>query len=665
VTRAPQREEEGAEPAGTVPSGGFGLQRPVGATKRLGYQPALDGLRALAVVLVMMHHDNAGRATDHGLVQGGYIGVDIFFVLSGFLITSILLSDHSKTGKTVSGRFWLRRARRLLPPFVVLMVLISIYAVVASPNTGMSDIRGQAIATLLYFENWWVIAGHGGLVPLSQTWSLSIEEQWYLVWPFMLAGLLWVARGSRRALLACVLGCACLSAMVMAFSYSAANYSRVYNGTDTRAWQLLAGAALAVALAGRPQLQGKAARAWVEVVGIVGLVAIFVSAANMDAADAWLYPYGLLVVTLGAVAVIAASIQDGSPVLRRVLGWKPFVALGVISYGVYLYHLVVYSVLTESRTDIGGFELTLVRFAVTFAIATASYWLVEKPIRHGVPWTPVKLGGAAVTVAAAVAVVISATVTPPRPKLSQVAKPLSKLRATAPAGSTRVLIAGDGLAFGMSYRIKNPIDIDGVRGASASMIGCGIASGAVLINKVVSPRQPCPFLWSELYRDAVSAFQPQVTMLMVGQGEIFDRKIDKRVLRVGTPEMAQYLTAQLERARKVLTARGAPMFLATVPCVDPPSSTQPNLAKVERDSRRTAWVNGVWHAFAAEHPSDVRIFDLASLACPGGNARMPVGGVDLRPDGANLSAEGVRYVWKQLAAPAIASVRPTAEAAGR
>ena len=214
---------------------------------RMQHQPALDGLRGAAVAGVLLFHA--------GHLRGGYLGVDAFFVLSGFLITSLLLAEGARTGTVALGAFWARRARRLLPALLAVLAFVAVYSLVVASAAERTTIRGDGLATLGYFANWRAIfsgtdywALFGSPSPLEHTWSLAIEEQFYLVWPLLLVAI----TAAPRRVLALAGGLAIASFVWMQVLYDPASPSRVYFGTDTRLASILIGAALAawVALTG-------------------------------------------------------------------------------------------------------------------------------------------------------------------------------------------------------------------------------------------------------------------------------------------------------------------------------------------------------------------------------------------------------------------------------
>ena len=280
---------------------------------RLGHEPALDGLRGLAVVGVLVFHG--------GYLQGGYLGVDAFFVLSGFLITSLLLVEATGSGGVSLGRFWARRAWRLLPALACVLGFVALYAAVWAQPNELATIRGDAIATLLYVANWHQIATSNDYFvlfrspsPLDHTWSLAIEEQFYVVWPLVIWLVVRARRGSnlaRRVLGVCC-GLAVASVVWAQIAYRWWGATRVYYGTDTRAAAILFGAALAAWLVWRGPLSGRRARRWLEVVGVAAFVGVGVAWVGLPGTSPVLYEGGLVLCGLGVTAVIAAAVHPNA-----------------------------------------------------------------------------------------------------------------------------------------------------------------------------------------------------------------------------------------------------------------------------------------------------------------------------------------------------------------
>ena len=306
------------DPAATPVSGG-----PEPSVNRI---PALDGVRALAIALVLLFHGGFSWA------GGGFFGVDVFFVLSGFLITGLLVGEFRQRSGIGLRRFWAHRVRRLVPALLVMLAGVACYAEFFAPPDTLGQLRSDAVATLLYGNNWHLVTGTQGYFaalntprPLLHTWSLSIEEQFYLVWPLVVLAIMKWTRSLRVLLMVTVVG-AVASAAEMAYLYhGGAGINRVYYGTDTRAQALLIGAALAIVLArplvsGRPESGGAsrtfslvrstswapAARWTLLALGGAGLAAIVVMSVAVNSGTGWLYQGGFGLAALAAAAVVTS-----------------------------------------------------------------------------------------------------------------------------------------------------------------------------------------------------------------------------------------------------------------------------------------------------------------------------------------------------------------------
>ncbi len=360
---------------------------PEHAPARLGYIPALDGLRALAVIAVLLYHG------DQKWIPGGFLGVDVFFVISGYLITCLLLSDFQQTEGIGLKRFWYRRARRLLPALFTMLFVVSLYAILFLPDV-LSQLRGEVIAALFYVENWFLIFRNlsyfqsTGRPPLLQhVWSLAVEEQFYLFWPLILMLVLTVWRKSRKALLIAVLIAVAVSTIEMAILYHPyTDPSRVYYGTDTRVAALMLGAALAFVwapwrLIGRT---GRNAGILLDVVAVFSGIVLFWMFLNMGEFSPGLYRGGFLLVAMVSALLIAATVHPASRLVPWLLGFAVFRWIGVRSYGIYLWHWPIYMV-TRPHSDVPltGLPLLVLRLTLTGIAAALSYKYVEEPIRHG------------------------------------------------------------------------------------------------------------------------------------------------------------------------------------------------------------------------------------------------------------------------------------------
>ncbi|MEJ4111871.1 acyltransferase family protein [Corynebacterium kroppenstedtii] len=374
------------------------MPRPVGKST---YLPGLDGLRAIAVIAVVLYHLSVPHT------DGGLLGVGVFFTLSGYLITSILVRQWDRDGQLAFGDFWLRRFRRLLP--AVMTVLATVMLLTAFLDHGKLAQRGwQALSALFYYNNWYEIAAgnsyfdmFAGPQPLSHMWSLAVEEQFYLVWPFVFAGMmvLW-RRGTHSPIWAAAtcLVLAIISGVWMAYLVEpGVDHTRVYEGTDTRALGLLIGAALAfiwkpgggTAPSGSTPGQD-ALRSWrstpvgrhlIDLIGIAGLVIVLTMMVTTHNNAMWLYQGGFAVLAL-ATAAILLPLADEHSWMTTLLGLPPLRWLGERSYGIYLWHMPVIAFAPE------GFIKNHLAFAapvlavISISLAALSWTLIENPIRH-------------------------------------------------------------------------------------------------------------------------------------------------------------------------------------------------------------------------------------------------------------------------------------------
>jgi peptidoglycan/LPS O-acetylase OafA/YrhL len=360
------------------------MPKPMQSDQR--YMPGLDGLRAVAVLAVIAFHEQLGWA------PGGLLGVGVFFTLSGFLITDLLLSQFRAHGKMRLGDFWIRRARRLLPALFVMLAVVTAWVTIAD-RARLSNLRGAVGAAAGYFSNWYLIGTHSSYFsrfaapqPLDHLWSLAVEEQFYLIWPWLLlAGVLLIRRKPQFLpwLALPTLGLAAASTAAMLALYQPGfDPTRVYEGTDTRAAGLLIGAALAMVW---PSARAaKASRRWrigLDVPAFAGLVVILVMIWRVGQYSPFLYKGGLVVLAIATAAVLAGAAVPGSAI-GLVLGWRPLRWLGVRSYGIYLWHYPVI-VLTSPANGTENLLRAAAQTAASIMIAALSWRFIEEPIRHG------------------------------------------------------------------------------------------------------------------------------------------------------------------------------------------------------------------------------------------------------------------------------------------
>jgi peptidoglycan/LPS O-acetylase OafA/YrhL len=341
------------------------------------YLPGLDGLRALAVIAVLIYH---GRAS---WLPGGFLGVEVFFVISGFIITRSLLNEWQDRGRIALGAFWLRRARRLLPAVFVVIAATLTYALAFQPDA-VAKLRVDALFALLYVTNWHLIIDGQSYFEsfarpsmLRHLWSLAVEEQFYLIWPLILFAGLPTLR--RWGVLALILGGVAASAIGMALLYdSSGDVTRIYYGTDTRAAALLAGAALAFVAGGRGSANGFVKRWGLALLGAASLTGLLAAAFWLNDGQTWLYRWGFLAVSLTTCVTILAATRTNA--FSRLLGVLPLRWVGLRSYGIYLWHWPIYMLIWPDQPTVLQF---LGLTAAVLVVSALSYALIEMPVRQG------------------------------------------------------------------------------------------------------------------------------------------------------------------------------------------------------------------------------------------------------------------------------------------
>ena len=471
--------------------------------------PALDGLRAVAVAAVIAYHLGLGWA------GGGYLGVDLFFVLSGFLITRLLVEERNETGALNLPAFWMRRARRLLPALVVVVGAVSLYAAFNTTKVNVPTLSGDILSTLFYVANWHFIGAHHSYFaqfsspsPLEHAWSLAIEEQFYVVWPLLLLAL--AKLGGRRWRGVAIFGTAGLAiaselAMTV-FTRGATDISRAYFGTDTRAFELMIGALLALSIE-------SAALMWIprkalDWLGMVAMGSLVAGCAYLAGPPRWMFEGGFFIAAV-LVAVVIASVRgrDRGP-LGALLSASPIRWVGRISYGLYLWHWPVIVFVTAGSTGLPGWAVDIVRLTLITACATVSYYVVELPIRrrrlfgYG--------GPLAVTPVATAAVAIVLFFTP------FVAARVPPSGATAPPPTpTRGLLFPLAFTPTASHPLRVLIIGDSIMTVAATGLEAALDSTGVI--KTYSVAQPAWGLsidvgWHEFLRKSVTSYKPDIVM---------------------------------------------------------------------------------------------------------------------------------------------------------
>jgi peptidoglycan/LPS O-acetylase OafA/YrhL/lysophospholipase L1-like esterase len=649
---------------------------------RLRHMPALDGVRGAAVIAVILYHD--GQTGGAAELTGGYLGVDLFFTLSGFLITSLLLREWADRGGVALGSFWSRRARRLLPAVLLLLAAISAWALLFAADRVVDRVRDQALAALLYVANWQAIhadvpyaAGTIDRSPLQHMWSLAIEEQFYVVWPLLVVGLLRWRRGSLTALLGVTVALAAASAAWMAAVYEPGD-DRAYFGSDTRAASILVGAALAIVVARYGHVRDRNARFGVEVVGLLGVAVLAVAWWSVEQRASGLYHGGMLVCALAGAAVIAAVAHPDAGPLGKALALPVLRFFGIVSYGLYLWHWPVFVWMTEDSIGLSGWRLSLARYAVTLAATLLSYRVVEQPIRHGAlsGWTArlaapagMAVVGVAILVgtAGAVAPIVPDADRPPTTRPEPVAT-------TAPAGGTAtsaapsvpaeplvVYVAGDSVAWSVGVGMQDVGEELGVFVDNRGLFGCGLFTGDGPVDvggrraeEIEAPVETdeCRTKPTTRWPEQLEALQPDVALLMVGAWDVFDHQLDGETVTACDPAFRARELAHTTEAIEVLGSTGAHVVV-----VDPPylryDDGEFGPSREEADARVDC-LRSVFEEAVAEAPG-VTLIDLMPYVCPTPDTCVTeVDGDVLRPDGIHYDAPGgpiiARWLVPQLQA---------------
>ena len=630
--------------------------RPAAGQARL---TPLDGLRAVAVAMVMAYHGGVA-----GLRTAGFFGVDVFFVLSGFLITTLLLNEQGEAGSIRLGPFWGRRARRLLPGLIVMLIAVDLYVAYVAPQGRYPGFRGDALSVVVYFSNWHFIAASSNYFAanglpslLTHTWSLAIEEQFYLVWPLVLWGAIRLAGRVRRPPAAVVLALAAAGALAsagwMAALYRAgAGPSRLYYGTDTHAQSILVGAALAGLLALRPSLTERIPATAVAVVGVGGLVW---ASTDLGYSDPLTYQGGFLAVGFLAAVVVAGLVARPTGAAARALSFGPVVYLGRISYGMYLWYFPLFEVLDHSRTGLSGTGLFVLRCAADVVLAALSFHLVEQPVRHWrrhphVPGRALAPVAAAVGAMAGVATLVLAD-TPAAfsagsgPALTAASSPRPEPEPASTPGALRVLVIGDstGMVLGDDLSLPEVERQYGIDVQNGAILGCGIADSAKVLDHgaavdvpaACNSATPPDQLWPALLRVELDRFRPDVVLLVAGRWETKDRRptASSPWTDITRPADASYVRSQLEMAVDLAASTGAHVGVATSPCFS--SGEQPSgAAWPEDDPSRVKAYNGIVRSVAAEHAGAASVVDLYGMLCPDGRYHETLDGATVRnPDG--------------------------------
>lgn len=623
-----------------------------------------------------------------GLRTAGFYGVDVFFVLSGFLITTLLLAEHGRTGAIDKLAFWGRRARRLLPGLLVMLAAVDLYVARVAPAGRYPGFRGDALSVVAYVSNWHFIAASSNYfqatgVPslLTHTWSLAIEEQFYLLWPLVLLGAVRLGRRAGRSPAALVAAAASAGALAsaawMAILYRhGAGVSRLYYGTDTHAQSILVGAALAGLLAARPGALNGLSRFPVALLAGAGLLW---AAVDLGSTDPLAYQGGFLCVALLSAAVISVLVTRPEGPAARLLSPRPVVYVGRISYGMYLWYFPLFAVLDHARTGLAGPALFALRCGADVAVAAASFHLIEEPVRRWRPrgrragrrFAPLAVGAAAIASVAGLVLAdtpAAFSAAAPTPAALSGSPPAGTPAAAGtpggagtgagtPAGTAplRILVVGDstGAVLGMDLAFSVVERRYGISVDDRAIYGCGLVLSAEVGGHGVPTRPAPPCLtstppdqqWPALLRQDLARSHPDVVLVAAGRWEVQDRRPTPggKWVNITQPADAAYVRRQLNLVASIAASSGARVALATAPCFS--SGEQPDGSPWPEDGpARLHAYNNLVRSVVAAHPQ-ATLVDLDAMVCPGGRYHQTLDGVTVR------APDGIHYPVFSISAP--------------
>ncbi len=584
-------------------------------------------------------------------MAGGFLGVDLFFVLSGFLITGLILDERKRTGSISLRSFWNRRARRLLPALAVLLLVVLAATTLIGDVAQRRDLPGGLLSAVLYISNWNLIAQNQSyfdqfqsLSPLQHLWSLAIEEQFYVVWP--LAAIACLAR-SRRLLIGATIVAALVSVALMIHFVGDGDPSRSYYGTDTRAFSLLVGALGAMFIW---HLSPSGRRA--QILGVLGLGGLALSYVAVHDHDRWMYRGGFVGFSLLALLVIVLA--SGDNLVARLMAHPVLRRIGFLSYALYLWHWPIRVLLTDTRLHLpdsgfGEFLGVTIRLGLTFGAAWLSMTLVERRfrgsqlgiVRFGAAW--LAIGAILVTVAFAIRPSAGATINT-RVGGDQLAQRERNLKSPVDSEKPTVMVVGDSIALTFEDGLRRTIDPN-VSVVGGAELGCALLTSPRMLGfdgTWIPTGSQCPdhdAYWSQL----IESKDPDVVIMLMGAWDLYARDWGNGKVAPGDREFDMRYRTALDTSMKVLSAKGAQVVVLTTPCFAPAPGERAGpqhdpdrairLAQIQRDAVES---------FNEENPpAEAVLIDLNAITCDGGFTETR-DGVAWRPDGSHFSVDGSR-----------------------
>jgi len=658
---------------------------------RMGYQPALDGLRALSVIAVMLYH-----AGVHW-IPGGFIGVEVFFVVSGFLITSLLIDEQQVSGKVSLKQFWIRRARRLLPALFTMLV-VALVAVTFFAKDSAPDFRRDVGPALGYFSNWWQIYfvetpyfAANSLPMLRHLWSLAVEEQWYVLWPIVFV------LGNKRIprwISSVVIGLLAAGVMVgTALAFIADNETRInflYLSTLTRSSGLLLGASLACAWRPWKKASTKFSKVRAVVSDVLALGAFATLgyiAAVIHVADERLYVGGLAAATVASVVVIAVVVRSGNSLVKEVLSIPLLVEIGRRSYGLYLWHWPIFIVTSARLSSIRlAYALT-----ATVIVNEFVYQFIETPARKGAigNWLrqrrqlsamrrrlPVALTAVLVALVGVTSVQLSGIqardvsidtgnadvvfVVP-----TSVPGSVTTLANTPVTSTTlaklprRLLIVGDSQAHAIAINkpsgIEKTFDI-----TDGSIDGCGVYDRGVGIGgatgKFRRNFENCKGFETKWAKTA-AASRADVALVVIGAWEVMDLQINSFLFKLNTVPADTIFKTQLQRGIDALRKQNVAVALLEVACMRPVESKGGPVPPLPQrgDDTRTSHLNALMREVAAPENDGVYFVNGPKEWCTDPKI---ANSLSYRWDGVHVYKPGAKLILESIA-PALLQIPVT------
>jgi peptidoglycan/LPS O-acetylase OafA/YrhL len=625
-----------------------------------GYRPALDGIRAISVLAVFGYH------LGYRWLRGGFLGVDVFFVLSGYLITGLLLAEHERSGRISLTGFWLRRARRLLPALFVLIVVVALWLHSSAAQFELPLRRGDLLWTLFYGANWHFIASgqdyfaqFASASPLRHAWSLAVEEQFYLVWPLILLSAL-TAGATRRWRIGIICGIGIVaSAMAMALLYDPGDPSRAYYGTDTRIHQPLVGALLAVfRLRRRSWFPRSAVPSFTAAAATLVLVAGFVLLPDTRPT----YYRGLSLGVAGCAAALIWGVETApAGWFARLLGLSPVRWVGQISYGLYLWHWPVIIAIPSGLSSLaalpGSTGVNLTRVIATFGMAAASWSVIEQPIRRGrvrlVGSTQRFVAAAAVSTALLIPIVLWATEPALELPLEIAGCPNSAtepcLRRRGSDGRPVVALMGDSLARSLDAAFLKLAQEHDWTYVLAARGGCRLSHlMSAPHGHVLDAYRACYEATPHLVAHVLESWNPTAVVAM-DRFEITDFVGPDGVVPARSPEhIAATGTALADWAGTITSKRARLAFIELPPTLPVECFKKDEHGRLEchvqvaNDAEQIPY-NDLFRRLPIRVPH-VSTISMTNVLCPQGVCQPEIDGILMRYDGVHFSPAGSEWL---------------------